>query len=70
VTRPSRTRAVATPGAERFNAAYYDRFYRRRSTRVSDVRETAKLGRFVSGYVDYLGIQVKRVLDAGCGRWW
>ena len=85
MTRPSRPRAAGTrpggsraaagtaaaPSAERFDAAYYDRFYRQRSTRVSDVRETAKLGRFVCGYVDYLGIPVKRVLDAGCGlgRW-
>jgi SAM-dependent methyltransferase len=56
---------------ERFDAAYYDRFYRQRGTRVSDERETAKLGRFVCSYVDYLGLPVRHVLDAGCGlgRW-
>jgi SAM-dependent methyltransferase len=65
------SRSKAGAKGERFDAAYYDRFYRRRGTRVSDARETAKLGRFVCSYVDYLGLPVKNALDAGCGlgRW-
>jgi SAM-dependent methyltransferase len=71
VTRRSSTGPSKLAPVEQFDAAYYDRFYRKRATRVSDAKETAKLGRFVCSYVDYLGLRVERVLDAGCGlgRW-
>jgi len=57
--------------AETFDKRYYDRFYRNPRTRVSSIRNTPKLGRFVCGYLDYLEFPVRRVLDAGCGlgRW-
>jgi SAM-dependent methyltransferase len=57
--------------AETFDKRYYDRFYRNPRTRVSSIRNTRKLGRFVCGYLDYLELPVRRVLDAGCGlgRW-
>lgn len=51
----------------RFDAAYYARYYEDSRTRVSSSSDIARLGRFVAGYVDYLGIKVRRVLDAGCG---
>ena len=54
-----------------FDAAYYARFYGDKATRVSGLGDTRKLARFVSGYLDYLDVPVRRVLDAGCGlgRW-
>lgn len=54
-----------------FDAAYYARYYGDRATRVSGMADTRKLARFVAGYLDYLELPVRRVLDAGCGlgRW-
>ncbi len=54
-----------------FDAAYYARFYGDKATRVSGLADTRKLARFVAGYLDYLDLPVRRVLDAGCGlgRW-
>ena len=71
VTRERSDPRARTSTPERFDAAYYERFYRRAKTRVSDAKEIQKLGRFVCSYVDYLGLPVRRVLDAGCGlgRW-
>jgi SAM-dependent methyltransferase len=53
--------------SDRFDRAYYDRFYRNRRTRVTTAREVNRLGRFVCSYVAHLGLPVRRVLDAGCG---
>jgi SAM-dependent methyltransferase len=50
-----------------FDAAFYRRYYRDARTRVASRADALKLGRFVCGYVDYLGFTVQRVLDAGCG---
>jgi SAM-dependent methyltransferase len=50
-----------------FDARYYDRYYRSKRTRVTSPREIATLGRFVCGYLAYLDLPVRRVLDAGCG---
>jgi SAM-dependent methyltransferase len=68
--RSRRTKPASTD-AERFDARYYDRYYGDAATRVSGLGETKKLARFVAGYLDYMGVPVRRVLDAGCGlgRW-
>jgi len=50
-----------------FDADYYARYYEDQRTRVASSSDIARLGRFVSGYADYLGVKIKRVLDAGCG---
>jgi SAM-dependent methyltransferase len=50
-----------------FDARFYRRYYVDPATRVASRADALKLGRFVCGYVDYLGFRVKRVLDAGCG---
>lgn len=54
-----------------FDDAYYDRYYRDPSTRVSDAEDTVRLARFVLSYLDYLGVPVEGALDMGCGvgRW-
>ena len=58
------------PG-DRFDRAYYDRFYRDPTTRASSPDDLNRLARFVLGYLEYLDIPVRRVLDLGCGlgRW-
>ena len=67
----ARTRSPRAGKASGFDAAYYARYYGDKATRVSGLSDTRKLARFVTGYVDYLGVPVRRVLDAGCGlgRW-
>lgn len=52
---------------ERFDAAYYARFYGDRNSRVSSQRAIDLLANFVFGYLGYLRQPVRRVLDVGCG---
>ena len=54
-------------GAERFDEAYYRRFYGDHKTRVIDRQAVERLGGFVAGYLGYLELPVRRVLDVGCG---
>ena len=58
---------VSKKSGAQFDADYYARYYENERTRVASSTDIARLGRFVSGYADYLGIKIKRVLDAGCG---
>ena len=51
----------------RFDAGFYRRYYRDPRTRVASRADALKVGRFACAYVDYLGLRVRRVLDAGCG---
>ena len=51
----------------RFDRSYYDRYYRDASTQVASAADTAKLARFVTGYLDYLGVEVRSILDVGAG---
>jgi SAM-dependent methyltransferase len=53
--------------ASRFDRAYYDRYYGDAATRVTSEGDTARLARFVMGYLDYLGVPVRSALDVGCG---
>ncbi len=53
--------------ARRFDAAYYRRFYEQPRTRVSDGKAVARLAGFVLGYMRYLQLPVRHVLDIGCG---
>ena len=52
---------------ERFDAAYYRRFYEDPSTRVIDRAAVARLVRFVAAYLSHLGLPLRSVLDLGCG---
>lgn len=61
----SRRPAAASP--EAFDRAYYARFYENPRTRVTDAGQVGKLADFVCGYLGYLGLSVRRVLDLGCG---
>lgn len=50
-----------------FDAAYYERYYERRDSRVSDQRAVDRLAGFVAAYLRYLEIPVRSLLDLGCG---
>lgn len=64
---PRSRNAGAAAGAEPFDRAYYARFYENPRTRVSDGEQVDRLAGFVCGYLGYLGITARRILDLGCG---
>jgi len=51
---------------DRFDAAYYRRHYRG-AGRAHSAREVAHLCRAVDGYLAWLGLPLRRVLDVGAG---
>ena len=55
------------PKQSYFDQDYYQRYYHDQSTRVTEVEEHHRLGRFVASYIRYLEQPIKRVLDLGCG---
>jgi hypothetical protein len=64
-------RRKGTSDASAFDADYYRRYYEDPRTRVAGPEDTARLARFVSGYLDHLGITPRTALDLGCGLgWW
>lgn len=71
MTRTAGPRSPVSPaprGARTvFDAAYYHRFYRCPATRVHDAAARGRLAAFVFGYLGYLGIPMRRVVDMGCG---
>jgi hypothetical protein len=52
---------------DRFDAAYFGRYYESRRTRVHGPREIARLARGVTGMIAWLGGDVRAVLDVGAG---
>jgi predicted TPR repeat methyltransferase len=50
-----------------FDESYYDRYYFDKKTKVADRQHVDRLGAFVSSYLKYLRVPVRRVLDIGCG---
>lgn len=65
----SKQNAKRTRSDERksFGADYYRRYYDDEQTRVSDVSEIRRLATFVAGYLQYLQLPVRTILDVGCG---
>jgi len=53
--------------AMRFDAAFYRRFYLDPRTRVASRADAERLGNMFCAQLAYLGVPVRRVLDAGCG---
>ncbi|MEE8041202.1 MAG: hypothetical protein V3T15_00245, partial [Pseudomonadales bacterium] len=51
----------------KFDRAYYQRYYRNPVTRAVTPQEFARLAEFVAAYLRYLDIDVRRILDIGCG---
>ncbi len=52
---------------ERFDKAYYDRFYRNPETRAVTPAVSRRQAAFVAAYLKHLQIPVRRILDIGCG---
>ncbi|MDH3197081.1 MAG: class I SAM-dependent methyltransferase [Candidatus Krumholzibacteria bacterium] len=50
-----------------FDRAFFRRYYHDASTAVVHLGEAQRRVRFVLAYLDFLGVEVKSVLDAGCG---
>jgi len=50
-----------------FDAAYFDRFYERKQTRVYDAKKVEDLARGVISMIRWLGGDVRTVLDVGAG---
>ncbi|MDM0037499.1 class I SAM-dependent methyltransferase [Variovorax sp. J22G21] len=53
--------------AATFDESYYARYYFDKKTKVADRQHVERLGAFVSSYLKYLRVPVRRVLDVGCG---
>lgn len=51
----------------RFDAAFFARFYGDPETRVADAGDAEKVVAMIAGAADYVGLRVRRILDAGCG---
>lgn len=64
--RPRRSPSAAP--ADRFGPDYYRRFYGDPRTRVVDGDSVGVLADFVAGYLRYLDIDVRTILDVGCGH--
>jgi 2-polyprenyl-3-methyl-5-hydroxy-6-metoxy-1,4-benzoquinol methylase len=50
-----------------FDREYYQRFYFNRRTAVTSRAEMQARARLIAGCVDYVGLPVGKILDAGCG---
>ena len=50
-----------------FDREYYQRFYFNRRTAVTSRAEMHARARLIAGCVDYVGLPVAKILDAGCG---
>jgi 2-polyprenyl-3-methyl-5-hydroxy-6-metoxy-1,4-benzoquinol methylase len=50
-----------------FDEAFFQRYYGDATTRVADASDAERLVALIGGVVDYVGVRVRRILDAGCG---
>ena len=50
-----------------FDRAFFQRYYHSPRTAVASFDDVLKRARFVTSYLDHLQVDVRRVLDAGCG---
>ena len=50
-----------------FDADFFHRYYADPRTRVADATDAKRLVALIAGISDYLGVRVRRILDAGCG---
>ena len=54
-------------GSERFDAAFYRRFYRARTTRVATFEDYTVRARLLASYATLLRAPIRRILDVGAG---
>jgi 2-polyprenyl-3-methyl-5-hydroxy-6-metoxy-1,4-benzoquinol methylase len=50
-----------------FDEAFFERYYGDAATRVADAADASRLIGLIGGVLDYVGVRVRRILDAGCG---
>ena len=50
-----------------FNKAYYERFYLDEATQAVSTQEQERQVALINAYIAYLQIDIKSVLDVGCG---
>jgi len=62
--------ANAPTSKSRFNAAYYRRFYLDAKTRAVSREETETRANLIGALLNQLDVQVKKILDVGCGLGW
>lgn len=55
------------PQPERFDPAYYARFYDDPATRVHDSTQIGALGRAISGFAEWFGLPLQSALEIGAG---
>ena len=55
---------------QRFDARYYDRYYRDPHTRATTPQAVKRQAAFVAAYLRHLELPVRSVLDIGCGLGW
>ena len=55
---------------QRFDATYYDRYYRNPRTRATTPQAVRRQAAFVAACLRHLQVPVRRVLDIGCGLGW
>jgi SAM-dependent methyltransferase len=56
-----------TDPSARFGPNYYQRYYFDPRTAVTTENESRGRARLIIAFADYLGLPVRRILDAGCG---
>jgi SAM-dependent methyltransferase len=56
-----------TDEKDRFDAAFFERYYGDPETRVADQGDADRIAGLIGGIVNYLELPVRRILDAGCG---
>ena len=61
------SRIETEEGAERFDEAYYERYYESKETRVYGKESIAHLARGVTGMIAWYGGTIRSVLDVGAG---
>ncbi len=52
---------------EKFDKAYYQHFYNNPATRAGTIASARRQAAFISAYLNYAELPVKRILDLGCG---
>jgi 2-polyprenyl-3-methyl-5-hydroxy-6-metoxy-1,4-benzoquinol methylase len=52
---------------DRFDKAYYDRFYRNPETRAVTPAAVRRQAQFIAAYLQHLEVPVRQILDMGCG---
>jgi 2-polyprenyl-3-methyl-5-hydroxy-6-metoxy-1,4-benzoquinol methylase len=55
---------------QRFDARYYERYYRNPRTRATTPQAVKRQAAFVAAYLKHLDLPVRRILDIGCGLGW